>query len=121
MSTTELFGSNAMIPLWKPSPSDKSNARIWRHHIYVGDVGIFNAEGGFDTLFNIFKSKTRNQEGGYEPPSDFVPYPKSLEEMSLDFFDFQQSTLPLADGVQVVGFEAVSESQPKQRYSTYPF
>lgn len=83
----------------------------------MGDVGIFNAEGGFDTLFNIFNSKMRNLDGGYEPPSDFVPYPRSLEEMSSDFFDFQRSTLPGAKGIKVVRFEAVSKSHSKQRYS----
>ncbi|KAF8179127.1 hypothetical protein BJ912DRAFT_645006 [Pholiota molesta] len=117
MSCSELLGSNAMVPLWKPSPSDKSDARKWRHHVYVGDVGIFNAEGGFDTLFNIFNSKIRNRDGGYEPPSDFVPYPRSLEEMSSDFFDFQRSTLPGAKGVKVVRFAAVSKSHSKQSHS----
>ncbi|KAJ3514676.1 hypothetical protein NLJ89_g2240 [Agrocybe chaxingu] len=54
-----------LIPLWDPSPSEKVR------EVKIGDVGIFNQKGGFETKFNIFS--TDNLAEGFKPPPDFVP------------------------------------------------
>ncbi|KAF8179121.1 hypothetical protein BJ912DRAFT_983048, partial [Pholiota molesta] len=67
-----LFGSNRIIPLWNPSPGLETDPQEWRYHVNIGDVGFFNDEGGFDTLFNIFLPKEQNHDHHYTPPDDFV-------------------------------------------------
>jgi hypothetical protein len=67
-----LFGSNRIIPLWNPSPGLETDPQEWRYHVNIGDVGFFNDEGGFDTLFNIFLPKEQNHDHHHTPPDDFV-------------------------------------------------
>ncbi|KAF9475521.1 hypothetical protein BDN70DRAFT_772199, partial [Pholiota conissans] len=66
-----LFSSNSVIPLWSPSPGIELVPEEWKHHVNVGDVGFFNDEGGFDTLFNIFLSREENISRHHSPPEDF--------------------------------------------------
>lgn len=40
----------------------------------IGDVGYFNDEGGFHSLFNIFLTKEENEKHGYKPPPNFEEY-----------------------------------------------
>ncbi|KAF8972496.1 hypothetical protein BDZ97DRAFT_836807 [Flammula alnicola] len=97
--STELFHSSHVIPLWNPSPC-KGHARTWRTHVYIGDVGIFNHDGGFDTLFNIFHSAAENRERKRDPPDDFIPYHKNLSEIGIDIQDLMlaSSTTTMTSG-----------------------
>jgi hypothetical protein len=87
-----LFGSKRIIPLWNPSPSIKTNPQKWKLYVYIGDVGTFNDQGAFDTLFNIFLSPEQNVEHGYTPPHGFIPYRKNLKEVKIDFRDVMLTT-----------------------------
>jgi hypothetical protein len=82
-----LFGSDRIIPLWNPSPSIKTNPQTWNRHVYIGDVGIFNEQGAFDTLFNIFLSAEENVAHGHTPPHGFIRYKKNLQQIKIDFQD----------------------------------
>ncbi|KAF9473882.1 hypothetical protein BDN70DRAFT_899424 [Pholiota conissans] len=86
MSVPDLFESRIAIPLWKPSPSLDSTHDVenWSRNIYIGDVGIFDDNGGFDTFFNIFESMGQNRRRRYSPPQDFLPYHKRLSEIPID-------------------------------------
>lgn len=66
------------IPLWNPSPPVTVGAepQAWKLHAQIGDVGYFNDQGGFSTLFNVFESVEQNVKSRqYTPPEGFVPYP----------------------------------------------
>ncbi|KAF9473883.1 hypothetical protein BDN70DRAFT_899425 [Pholiota conissans] len=86
MSSSMLFNSTTAIPLWRPSPSldDTRDVGYWSRNVYIGDVGIFDENGGFNTYFNIFESKGENLRRRYTPPSNFVPFYKKLSEIHLD-------------------------------------
>jgi hypothetical protein len=115
--SNETFIARA-IPLWKPSPSVKSEASKWKHHINIGDVGIFNEAGGFNTIFNIFQTEDENIANGYDPPVDFVRFHKSLDQLLLDETPMVYQSVPLKGGM-LNGFEPVS--QRKQRFGRYKF
>lgn len=40
----------------------------------IGDVGYFDATGGFYSLFNIFLTEQENKSYGYSPPPNFKEY-----------------------------------------------
>ncbi|KAF8956736.1 hypothetical protein BDZ97DRAFT_1849668 [Flammula alnicola] len=84
MCASHLFSSRIAIPLWKPSPSLSKPTQNWRRNVYIGDVGFFNNDGGFETLFNVFETKEQNRSRRCEPPENFVPYPKDLSEAAID-------------------------------------
>ncbi|KAF8972440.1 hypothetical protein BDZ97DRAFT_1912964 [Flammula alnicola] len=84
MCASHLFSSRIVIPLWKPSPSLSKPTQNWRRNVYIGDVGFFNNDGGFETLFNVFETKEQNRSRRCEPPENFVPYPKDLSDAMID-------------------------------------
>jgi hypothetical protein len=87
--TSDLFNSTIAIPLCRPSPSlfDSivNHTQNWTRNIYLGDVGVFDSDGGFETYFNIFEDEKSNKSrhGGHAVPSNFIPYHKKLSEMSI--------------------------------------
>lgn len=109
--SAELFGSKRIIPLWSPSPSIRADPQTWRRHTYIGDVGIFNDQGGFDTLFNLFCSKEKNLEMKYNPPDDFVPYGVNLEDLPLVFQDINLSG---SRSIKKQGFKQENMIRPRQ-------
>ncbi|KAF8179125.1 hypothetical protein BJ912DRAFT_1062919 [Pholiota molesta] len=117
MANDTFFDTKRAVSLWKPSPSDKSEAWTWKHHIYVGDVGIFNDEGGFDTIFNIFISKDENLALGYDPPSDFICYPKSLDELNLDYTRINYRDQP-HKALKLNGIDSFSQKKQSNESST---
>lgn len=60
------------MPLWSPRdlqfPVEISNIGM------VGDVGYFDENGGFHSLFNIFFTREENESHGYSPPTNFKEY-----------------------------------------------
>jgi len=73
---TDFFGSSFVIPLWKTSQEFISN-KIKDHKarvITLGDVGYFDREGGFEVLFNVYKTAEENLAIGYDPPDNFYHY-----------------------------------------------
>lgn len=72
MSSVFNFDDETLIPLWKPRrrqfPVGLTDVGM------VGDVGYFDAEGGFYSLFNIFLTEEENENYGYSPPTDFKEY-----------------------------------------------
>ncbi|KAF8972487.1 hypothetical protein BDZ97DRAFT_836109 [Flammula alnicola] len=101
MCASGLFRSTIAIPLWRPSPSlynsRKNQTRHWGKNVYIGDVGVFNGDGGFDTYFNVFETKEENESRGRTPPANFVRYPKKLSEMDI-------VSEPQNDGLMIIGF-----------------
>jgi len=63
------------IALWEPLSSINSRLprQLQQANICLGDIGHFNAFGGFDTKFNIFLSKEENDLLAHRPATDFVP------------------------------------------------
>ncbi|KAF8972480.1 hypothetical protein BDZ97DRAFT_835814 [Flammula alnicola] len=80
---TNLFDSSRTIPFWDPSPRF-GRVETWAKHVYIGDVGLFDSNGGFNTLFNIFQTKAQNIARGYNPPEDFEPYHKLLPDLRVE-------------------------------------
>lgn len=64
----------------------------------MGDVGVFDDDGGFDTYFNIFENKEDNNKRGHKVPSNFIPYHKKLSNMSI------KSHSDPPDTLRVIGF-----------------
>ncbi|CAA7271110.1 unnamed protein product [Cyclocybe aegerita] len=74
-----------VIPLWSASPSGRTCREI-----VIGDVGVFNKQGGFETKFNIFKTLQENIDEGLDPPPDFSAYgpaPCQVESIIKDWND----------------------------------
>ncbi|KAF9554942.1 hypothetical protein CPC08DRAFT_726781 [Agrocybe pediades] len=74
---SNFFDEDFIIPLWKTSPGliSKSDRPKQRNRVtMIGHVGNFNRQGGFEILFNIFKTEQENRENGFHPPANFVPY-----------------------------------------------
>ncbi len=114
--STKLFGSSEVIPLWTPSPR-KGHPRSWQYHLHVGDAGMFNKDGGFDTLFNIFHSAEENRSRGYDPPPDFRCYSEDLSGVAVDC---EEVTLPkpsksLHACTLATGFEKKTTFRKKER------
>jgi len=120
---TDFFGSSYVIPLWKTSQGFISN-RLKDHKARVmtlGDVGYFDKEGGFEVLFNVYKTVQENFAIGYDPPSNFhhyTPPPNMVFSVSLPVKgeeyiplhgDFQESLWPY-DGSRYVAFPIISSS-----------
>ena len=63
------------IALWEPLAPINSRLprQLQQANICLGDIGYFNASGGFETKFNIFLSKEDNEMLGHCPAVDFVP------------------------------------------------
>ncbi|KAF8972492.1 hypothetical protein BDZ97DRAFT_1781278 [Flammula alnicola] len=80
MKTSPFSAEADTIPLWNPSPTQHDHIERWGKNVYIGDVGLFNEDGGFDTLFNIFETEDENISRGLNPPKGFVPYFKKLSE-----------------------------------------
>lgn len=71
MTSTFNFGPT-LVPLWKPRPQQFP---VGMTEVgMVGDVGYFDAEGGFYSLFNIFLTENENESHGYSPPTNFKEY-----------------------------------------------
>ncbi|KJA20820.1 hypothetical protein HYPSUDRAFT_766199 [Hypholoma sublateritium FD-334 SS-4] len=81
--SSQVLGNERIIPLWEPAPNIADSPEQWRRNVFIGDVGLFRDDGGFETLFNIFETKEENIDRNYLPPADFVPYYKSLSEAKI--------------------------------------
>ena len=82
-----LFGRNDIIPLFNPS---KVAARD--KNVRIGNVGFFNALGGFTTLFNIFETIEQNRALGYEAPRGFRPFHKTFSHLTVSNDRFEPPT-----------------------------
>ncbi|KAH9484562.1 hypothetical protein JR316_0004044 [Psilocybe cubensis] len=67
--------------------------KLQESHCTLGDVGVFNSDGGFDVFFNIFMTMEENLAMDYDPPSTFVP----LELTSTSSLNAQRPT-PQGEG-----------------------
>ena len=64
----------SLIPLWHPSPSTSTEPHALSRHIDIGNVGYFDDQGRFNTLFNIFQTVGLNMAlWKYNPPEGFIP------------------------------------------------
>ncbi|KAF9543633.1 hypothetical protein CPC08DRAFT_770202 [Agrocybe pediades] len=110
----DFFWQPYAIPLWKTSPGliSKSDRQKQMNRVtMIGHVGNFNRQGGFEILFNIFKTEQENRENGFYPPANFVPYvpvdtvnlstfisrAKDYHRLSVGDFGYVQSLIPATD------------------------
>jgi len=74
ISLNVLGGQNTktpIVPLWNPSPNHGDGRHLTETRITPGCVGFFNADGGFHVMFNILKTKSQNENLGYNLPRDY--------------------------------------------------
>jgi len=67
-------------------PDDNNEGLNEGRVMKLGDVGYFDREGGFEVLFNIYKTAEENRKLGYDPPHNFAMYeppPNSLLTRSI--------------------------------------
>ncbi|KAF8972484.1 hypothetical protein BDZ97DRAFT_836008 [Flammula alnicola] len=105
---SRLFDSDTVIPLWTPSSSHENNS------VYVGDVGIFNEHGGFETFFNVLRTEKENRQNGYRLPSNFKPYDKNISELQL-LREYQRADFK-DEVTKISGFEMDWKSPNESQY-----
>ncbi|KAF4618016.1 hypothetical protein D9613_012844 [Agrocybe pediades] len=100
---SDFFGQDFIIPLWKTSPGLISNSNKTKQQnrvTMIGHVGNFNRDGGFEILFDMFKTEQENREKGFHPPVNFVPYVPADTRMAplSAFYPFEKDSHEITCG-----------------------
>lgn len=107
MKSSILPQENAVhcVPLWNPSFGfeDGKPARC----VQLGDVGYFDKNGTFVSIFNIYLSEDENRQEGFLPPK-FQQYPELRRILSRTIY----SGSTYSGG----GFEATANPQLLQKF-----
>ncbi len=106
------LGSENVIPLWNPSSSLRTGHRRRLRCIDVGDVGVINAHGGFDAVFNVLLDEITNISCGYESlPPNFSKFVASRVPKK-DTWDINEAIDVGACGAIIPGNIRAAGAQP---------
>jgi hypothetical protein len=67
-------------PLWNPNPFNNLPAKYRKRGVWIGDLGIITADGGFDFLFNISIAASHPINKGRTPPN-FEPVAITVDDI----------------------------------------
>lgn len=59
-------------PLWSPKPLYELSSEDWKPDLRIGDVGVVDADGNFNTFFNICRPANHPINLRYGVPNGFI-------------------------------------------------